>query len=217
MSTSTFKIRVFIVDDHTMIRQGLVSMIAGEEDLELVGEAVDGREALAQIPQVKPDVVLMDLLMPEVDGSSVIEALHARLPTTRFVVLTSQVNPEAVRRAIDAGATGYLLKTASAQELVTVIRNVQRGRRILAPEATDALVEAGRRRTLGADLTARERDVLALMTEGLSNQDIADRANITVPTVKFHVTNILGKLQADNRTEAVLIALQHKLVSPKLL
>lgn len=189
-------------------------MIQAEDDMELVGEATDGEDAIARIPATAPDVVLLDLLMPRADGVTVIEKLSALLPKTRFVVLTSHVDPEAVRRALDAGATGYMMKTSSAQELVTVIRNAYRGRRIFAPEATDALAAANRRQTLGSDLTSREREVLALMSEGLSNQDIAERANITVPTVKFHVTNILGKLQADNRTEAVLLALQHKIITP---
>ena len=187
-------------------------MIQAEDDFLLVGEAVDGADAIAQVPALAPDVVLMDLLMPQVDGIAALIALKPLVPGTRFVVLTSQVDPDAVRLALQHGATSYLVKNASSQELVTTIRNAHLGRRALAPEATDALVSAAKRARLGEGLTPRELEVLGLMTEGLSNQDIAGRIGITVPTVKFHVTNILGKLQAPNRTGAVLIALREKLV-----
>lgn len=210
----TEKIRVFVVDDHTMIRRGLAAMIQAEADLELVGEAVDGADAIAQVPALAPDVVLLDLLMPQVDGIAALIALKPLVPTTRFVVLTSQVDPDAVRQALEHGATSYIVKNASSQELVTAIHNAHLGRRALAPEATDALVSASRRTRMGDSLTPRELEVLGLMTEGLSNQDIAGRIGITVPTVKFHVTNILGKLQAPNRTGAVLIALRERLTPP---
>lgn len=209
------KIRVFVVDDHTMIRRGLAAMIAAEPDCELVGEAEDGVDAVSLIPQLAPDVVLMDLLMPRMDGISAMTALRNVVPKTRFVVLTSQVDPDAVRRALENGATSYLVKNASSQELMTTIRHAHEGRRALAPEATEALVAAGRRPRLAESLTPRELEVLTLMTEGLSNQDIATRIGITVPTVKFHVTNILGKLQAPNRTGAVLIALKENIASAK--
>ena len=126
--------------------------------------------------------------------------------------LTSLVEPGEIRRAIDAGANGYLLKNATSQELVTVIRESHGGRRVLAPEATDAIIAASHKPAIGNDLTQRERELLGLMARGLNNQQIADALAIALPTVKFHITNILGKLQADNRTEAVLIALKHKLV-----
>lgn len=208
----TERIRVFVVDDHPMIRTGLAAMIDAEADLERVGEADDGDEALRLLPAAAPDVVLMDLVMPRMDGIAVIEALKPRMPDTRFVVLTSLLEPAQVDRAIEAGATGYLLKNASAHELVGVIRAAAAGRRTLAPEVTDALIAQRQQRVLGADLTQRERELLTLMTRGLNNQEIAAQLAIAVPTVKFHVTNILGKLRADNRTEAVLTALKHKLV-----
>lgn len=210
-------IRIFVVDDHTMVRRGLAAMIGVESDMCFVGEASHGTEALALIPALAPEVVLIDLLMPDMDGIAVMAALRPQVPDTRFVVLTSQVDPDAVKRAMDAGAMGYLMKTASAHELASVIRHACQGHRMLAPEATEALVMAHQRRQLGGDLTVRERQVLALMTEGLSNQDIAERAGISIPTVKFHVTNIFGKLQVDNRTEAVLKALSNRLVPPRAL
>ncbi|HEX5355246.1 MAG TPA: response regulator transcription factor [Aquabacterium sp.] len=205
-------ITIFLVDDHPMVRAGLVGMIQGERGMKLVGEAGDGRDAVRLIPDCKPDVVLVDLIMPHLDGIGVIEALHPILPDTRFVVLSSMLDPDAVRRAVQAGARGYLLKTASAQELINMILQVKAGRRVLGPEVTDAMIANEQRDVPGADLTQRERQILALMVRGMSNQEIADQMSIAVPTVKFHVTNVLSKLQVDSRTEAVVLAIKHKLV-----
>jgi two-component system, NarL family, response regulator LiaR len=206
------RIRVFLADDHPMVRAGLAGMIQGESDLVFVGEAVDGREAVKLIPALQPDVVLLDMAMPHLDGVGVIEALQAGLPQTRFVILSSLLDPLQVDRAVRAGARGYLLKTASAQELVTMVRQVHAGRRVLGPEVTDAMIANQQRDVPGADLTARERQLLALMVQGMSNQEIAEAMGIALPTVKYHVTNVLGKLQVDSRTEAVVLALKHKLV-----
>jgi len=208
----TETIRLFLADDHPMVRRGLATMIEAERDLVIVGEADNGVDAVQMIPGAAPDVVLMDLLMPRLDGIAAIQMLRPRMPDTRFVVLTSLVDSREIRRAIDAGASGYVLKSASAPELITMIRSTHAGRRVLSPEATDAMIAASQQRSPGADLTQRERELLALMARGLGNQQIADELAIAVPTVKFHITNILGKLQADNRTEAVLTALKHKLV-----
>ena len=207
-------IRVFVVDDHPMIRQGLAATISSDRELAFVGEAADGAEALRAIPAAAPDVVLMDLVMPRLDGIAAIEALRPQLPDTRFIVLTSMLDTVQVKRAIDAGASGYLLKNASAQELITVIRTARAGTRLFAPEVTDALIAASRHEPLGADLTPRELELLRLMTRGMNNQEIATEVSIAVPTVKFHITNILAKLQVENRTEAVLKALKHRLVPP---
>ena len=205
-------IRVFVVDDHPMIRTGLSTMIRAESDLELVGEASNGQEAVRLIPGCTPDVVLMDLVMPHMNGIEATAALHAQMPGTRFVILTSLVDPAEVNRAIDAGASGYLLKNASPLELMTVIRSVHGGRRVLAPEVTDVLMQARQAPGLEDPLTQRERELLGLMVRGLNNQEVAAELGIALPTVKFHVSNILGKLQVDNRTEAVLKALKLKLV-----
>lgn len=212
MTHHSAPIRIFLVDDHPMIRHGLAAMIEGEDDFTLVGDAASGDEALDRIPPLRPDVVLMDLVMPGTDGITTIERLHPGLPETRFVVLTSLLEPGEIRRAIKAGASGYLLKNATSQELITVLRETHAGRRVLAPEATDAIIAASQKPAPGADLTQRERELLALMSRGMSNQQIADALSIALPTVKFHITNILSKLHADNRTEAVLVALKHKLV-----
>jgi len=206
-------IRVFVVDDHPMIRHGLKAMLAAEQGFLWVGDAADGSDALRLAPALAPDVVLMDLVMPRLDGVAAITALRPLLPKTRFVILTSLLDPAEVRRAMDAGASGYLLKNAASQELVTVIQMAHRGHRVLAPEVTDALVASQKEAPPGSDLTQRERELLALMARGLSNQDISTALSIAMPTVKFHVTNILAKLHADNRTEAVLVALRHKLVA----
>jgi two-component system, NarL family, response regulator LiaR len=214
MATETARptIRVFVVDDHPMIRHGLAAMVQAERELLWVGDAASGEDALRLAPALKPDVVLMDLVMPQMDGIAAIAALRPLLPLARFVVLTSLLEPSEVKRALDAGASSFLLKNASAQELITVIRATASGHRVLAPEVTDALIAGDRRNSPGADLTQRERELLALMARGLSNQEISNRLAIAMPTVKFHVTNILAKLHADNRTEAVLTALKHKLV-----
>ena len=210
----TDTISIFIADDHPMIRAGLAAMITAESDLHQLGEAANGQDAVAMIPALRPDVVLMDLMMPKLDGIAAIAQLHPLLPATRFLILTSLVEPGEIRRAIAAGASGYLLKNASSQELVSVIRSTHAGRRVMAPEATDAMIAAAQRPSPGADLTPRERELLALMTRGMANQQIANQLGLALPTVKFHITNILAKLAADNRTEAVLVALKHKLVPP---
>lgn len=206
-------IRVFVIDDHPMIRHGLASMIRAEREFEWVGDAADGEDAVRQAPALRPDLLLVDLVMPRMDGVAAIKALKPLLPNARFVVLTSALDPVQIKRALDAGASAYLLKNASVQELVTVMHTAARGHRVLAPEVTDALAAGEREALTGADLTQRERELLALMARGLSNQEISTQLSIAMPTVKFHVTNILAKLHADNRTEAVLIALKHKLVA----
>jgi NarL family two-component system response regulator LiaR len=156
----------------------------------------------------------MDQVMARMDGIEVTETLSRQLPQTKFVILTSLVEPALVRRAMGAGAKGFVLKTASAHELVAAIRNVHAGRRVLDAEATDSLFDTPREPVPGDDLTARERELLALMARGYNNQEIATELGIGLPTVKFHVTNIFGKLAVDNRIDAVLTALKHKLVPP---
>ncbi|NRT55936.1 response regulator [Sphaerotilus uruguayifluvii] len=208
------RLRILVVDDHPMIRNGLAAMIRGEPDFDLVGEASHGADAVRIAPDLAPDVVLMDLLMPQMDGVEAMTRLRPLLPSTRFVILTSLTEPAEVQRALQAGASGYLTKTASAQELVNVIRAAHGGRRVLSPEATEALIAASQTGQPGADLTQRERELLTLMARGLTNQDIAEQLHIALPTVKFHITNILSKLGVGNRTEAVLLALKHRLVPP---
>lgn len=206
-------ISVFVIDDHPMIRHGLEAMIRAERDFHWLGDAGDGQDAVRMAPELRPDLVLVDLVMPRMDGVATIRALKPLLPQSRFIVLTSVLDPVQVRNAMDAGASAYLLKNASAQELVTVMLTAARGHRVLAPEVSEALAAEKNEHAPGGDLTQRERELLALMARGLSNQEISNRLSIAMPTVKFHVTNILAKLHADNRTEAVLTALRHKLVT----
>ncbi|MBL8305697.1 MAG: response regulator transcription factor [Rubrivivax sp.] len=206
-------IRVYVVDDHPMIRHGLCAMLAGRSDVQWVGDAAGAAEAAIDAPPRQPDITLVDLLMPRMDGVETIRALRPLLPQTRFVVLAGSLGTSALRRATAAGASGFLLKTSQADELLNAIRRVHRGEVLPTPPLDDGVDDAPSvGTTVGADLTQRERELLALMARGLSNQDIAKSLGIAMPTVKFHVTNILAKLHADNRTEAVLTALKLHLV-----
>jgi len=207
-------IRVLVVDDHAMLRRGLVTFLLSFDDLKLVGEAKDGAEALHLCEQVRPDVVLMDLVMPEMDGSTATRAIRQRYPQVQVIALTSFREEELVQGALEAGAIGYLLKNVSADELAEAIREAHAGKPTLAPEAAEALIHAATHAPeLGQDLTPREREVLALMIEGLRNAEIADRLSVSPSTVKFHVSRILSKLGVSSRTEAVALALQHDLLT----
>jgi len=206
-------IRVLIVDDHKVVRSGLATFLRAFRDLELVGQAANGREAVLLAERERPDVVLMDLMMPEMDGAAATKAIRERCPETQVVALTSFREDELVTGALQAGAIGYLLKNVSADELAGAIRAAKAGRPTLAAEATRALIESARQpRPLGHDLTAREREVLSLMIQGMSNPEIADQLVVGRSTVKFHVSSILGKLGVAGRTEAVATALQQHLV-----
>jgi NarL family two-component system response regulator LiaR len=206
-------IRVAIVDDHEMVRSGLATFLRVIDDLELVGEAGSGEEAVRLCERVQPDVVLMDMVLPGMDGVATTRAVRERCPDTRIIVLTSFPEEDFVQRALEAGATSYLLKNVGATELATAIRAAQAGKPTLAPEAAQALISrATRPARPGQDLTAREREVLALMRQGLSNRAIAERLIVSPSTADFHVSNILGKLGVTSRTEAVALAVQHHLV-----
>ncbi len=206
-------IRVMIVDDHAVVRGGLSKFLQVHKDLELVGEAENGKEAIRLAEQLHPDVVLMDLKMPEMDGVAATRELRQRQPTTRVIVLTSFAEDNMVQGALQAGATGYLLKNVSVSELANAIRAAHAGRMTLSSEATEALVHAAAHPIVPADeLTEREREVLALMVDGLSNQEIADRLFLSLGTVKFHAGNIYSKLGVDSRVAAVTMAIQRRLV-----
>ncbi len=206
-------IRVMLVDDHAVVRSGLGAFLMVFDDLELVGEASSGEEAVVMCDRYQPDVVLMDMVMPEMDGAAATRAILEKHPDARVIALTSFKEDELVQSALQAGAISYLLKNVSADDLADAIRAAFAGKSILAPEAAQALIKtATRQPKIGFDLTAREKEVLVLMTEGLSNPDIAERMIVSQSTVKFHVSNILSKLGVSSRTEAVALALQHNLI-----
>lgn len=200
--------RVLVVDDHAVVRGGLRLFLLAFDDLDLVGEANSGERALAQCADLQPDVVLMDLVMPGIGGVEAIRLIRQRHPTVQVIALTSFPEDELVQAALRAGAIGYLLKTISAGDLAQAIRAAAAGQPTLAPEATQALLRQAGLPPVGRDLTQRERQVLALLVQGLSNADIAAQLVVSESTAKFHVSNILAKLQAGSRAEAVAIALQ---------
>ncbi len=211
--SATTPIRVMIVDDHDMVRRGLRAFLMAQRDLQLVGEASNGKEALVVCDQTQPHVILMDLVMPEMSGAEAAREIRERCPQVQIIALTSFEDKELVQDALRAGAISYLLKNVSADELAEAIRAAHAGRSTLAPEAARALIEAAARPTgLGHDLTRRERQVLALMVEGLTNPQIAERLIVSRSTAKAHVSNILSKLGASNRAEAIALALQHRLL-----
>jgi NarL family two-component system response regulator LiaR len=212
-SSSKHRIRVLITDDHALVRTGLKFFLLASDDLELVGEAASGEEALQQCAQVHPDVVLMDLIMPGMNGIAAIRTIRERWPHIQIITLTNFQEPGLVQEALQAGAMGYLLKNVSADELTNAIRAAYAGQPTLAPEATQALIQVATHSPApGHDLTPREREVLALMVKGLSNLEIAERLVIGLSTVKFHVSSILFKLGVASRAEAVALAWQHHLV-----
>jgi NarL family two-component system response regulator LiaR len=206
-------IRVLIVDDHAVVRSGLGAFLMIYPDLELVGDASSGAEAIRMCEKFHPDVILMDLVMPGMDGAATTKAIRERWNDIQVIALTSFKEEDLVQGALQAGAIGYLLKNVSADELSDAIRAAHAGRPTLAPEAAEALIQASLHQpTIGYDLTTREKEILNLMVEGLSNPDIAERLFVSRSTVKFHVSNILSKLSAESRTEAVAIAIQNHLV-----
>ncbi|WP_301177440.1 response regulator [Actinomadura geliboluensis] len=200
-------LRVMIVDDHPIVREGLRGMLAAEPDIEVAGEAASGDEAVALVPRVRPDVVLMDLRMPSGDGVSAIE----RLPGHRILVLTTFQDDADIVRAIEAGAAGYLLKDASRADLAAAVREVAAGRRVLSPEVS-ARLAAVDQTPAPPVLSAREAEVLALVAEGLTNAQIGERLYIGQATVKTHLLRIFTKLGVSDRTAAVITALQHGLI-----
>jgi len=206
-------IRVLLVDDHAMVRKGLVAFLKNMPELELVGEACDGREAIEFCEQRQPDVILMDLVMPELGGVAATRTIHQRWPRVQVIALTSFQENELVQDALQAGAIGYLLKNVSGEELAEAIRQAHGGRPTLAPEAVQALIQPpSEAESMAADLTRREQEVLALLVKGMSNPEIAGRLVISRSTVKVHISSILSKLGVASRAEAISLAIHNKLV-----
>jgi NarL family two-component system response regulator LiaR len=207
-------IQVMLVDDHNVVRSGLATFLRAYEDLELVGEAKNGLEALDLCRKKQPDVILMDLMMPEMDGIAATRAILAAYPEIKIVAMTSFEEEQLVQGVLAAGAISYLLKNVTSDELANAIRAAYSGRSTLAPEAAKALIQATRppKQPL-VDLTEREREVLHLVVQGQSNQQIADGMFISLATVKAHISNILSKLGVSSRAEAIAFAIKHKLMT----
>jgi two-component system, NarL family, response regulator LiaR len=207
-------IRVLLVDDHAVVRGGLSFFLSTTDDIEVVGEAADGEQALRLCAQLHPDVVVMDMLMPQMDGFTAIQHIRQQHPAIRVLALTSFLEGEFVQRALQAGASGYLLKDVQARDLANAIRAAYAGRSTLGAEATQALIQtvAQPAAQQGEALSAREHEVLVGLARGLSNGEIAAQLTISTNTVRHHVRNILAKLEVTNRTEAVHVAMQRGLV-----
>lgn len=206
--------RILLVDDHSVVRQGLRFFLDLEEELEIVGEAENGRQALEKIEELKPDVVLMDLMMPEMDGIQAIEEGKAKYPDVEFIALTSVLEDRSLVKAVKAGAIGFLLKNTEAGELCRCIKTAAQGVVQLSPEASRRLMTALQAQSPLEDLTEREHEVLIALSKGLSNSEIATELSVTEKTVKTHVSNVLGKLNVKSRTQAAVYAWQIGLVKP---
>jgi NarL family two-component system response regulator LiaR len=211
--TMSENIKVIIVDDHTVVRSGLGAVLDTSEGVELVGEAGDGEEAVRICERLQPDVVLMDLQMPKMDGVEATRIIHERWPQIHIIALTSYKEKEYVEGVLKAGATSYLLKNVSAEELVSAINKVVLDQPSLSPEAAQVLIQTVNEPSQpGIDMTDREREILALMVDGKSNSEISEVIFVTQATVKYHVSNILSKLGVSSRTEAVVVAMKNNLV-----
>ena len=207
-------IRVLIVDDHMMVRYGLKALLSLSPDIAVVGEAADGEEAFALCSEQLPDVILMDISMPNEDGPTATARIRAAFPQIQVIALTSFIDEALVPRAIQAGAIGYLLKDVQADQLADAIRAAYHGRATFAPSAAHALAQmAAEPPAPRPNLTKRELEVLALLVAGQTNNEIAAQLGISRGTVRLHVSNILAKLGVSNRTEAAMLAVQHKLIS----
>jgi two-component system, NarL family, response regulator LiaR len=207
-------IRILLVDDHDMVRRGLAVFLLAYDDLLLVGEAANGLEALEKCAQLRPDVVLMDLMMPVMDGVTAIKSIRERYPATQVIALTSFSEEKLVETSLQAGAIGYLYKNATVDEMAAAIRAARVGQPTLAPEATRVLIrKTTQTLTPGGDLTQREREILKLLVDGLSNPEIAKQLNLSRSTVKTHVSHILEKLGVNSRVEVVTLAIRHNLTT----
>lgn len=208
-------IRVVFVDDHEMVRIGVSSYLSAQPDIEVVGEADNGKAAIPMVLELRPDIVLMDLVMKEMDGIEATRKIIAEWPEAKIIIVTSFLDDEKVYPALEAGATSYMLKTSKASEIANAVRATYHGQSVLEPEVTGKMMMKMRQKNDVApheELTSREMEILLLMAEGKSNQEIADDLFIALKTVKTHVSNVLSKLQVQDRTQAVIYAFKHELV-----
>ena len=205
-------ITILLVDDHAVVRSGLSKFLMVNKDLKLIGEASDGAEAVQMVALHKPDIVLMDLMMPIVDGITATREIHQKYPKVKVIALTSFAEQNMVQGALQAGAVGYLQKNVTAKELGNAIRSACEGKMTLSPEAAQVLANSvAQPQIQGEQLTERERDVLKCMAEGLGNNEIAEKLVVSLGTVKFHISSIFHKLGVDSRVEAVKLAIEQKL------
>lgn len=207
------KIKLLIVDDHQMVRLGLSSFMNIQPDIEVVGEAADGESGYLKAKNLKPDVILMDLVMERLDGIGATQKILAEMPEQKILILTSFLDDEKVFPALAAGAKGYILKTSQAAEIASAIRKVASGQDVLSGAVKEKINQQKHRKPeLYDNLSKREMEVLKILAQGLSNQEIADQLFISLKTVKTHVSNIFNKLEVNDRTQATIYAIQHKLV-----
>ncbi|WP_088069718.1 response regulator transcription factor [Gottfriedia luciferensis] len=211
-------IKVVLVDDHEMVRMGVSTYLSTQSDIEVVGQASNGKEGVELVLEKRPDIILMDLVMEGMDGIEATKQIIAKWPEAKIIIVTSFIDDENVYPAIDAGAISYMLKTSRASDIANAIRTTNTGGSVLEPVVTGKMMSRMRKSTqreLHDDLTAREQEVLHLMTEGKSNQEIADALFVSLKTVKTHVSNILTKLEVVDRTQAVIYAFRHGIVEQK--
>ena len=207
-------VRVMIVDDYTMVRRGLTTFLKAYDDLELAGEAENAEAAIHLCAELLPDVILMDMVLPGMDGANATRVIRKQFPQVQVIALTSFKEGDLIKNALEAGAIGYLLKDVSADDLARAIRAAHSGKATLSPEAAAVLVETAHQPPPpGLDLTEREREVLSLMIEGLNNTQIAGKLHVSPSTIKSHVSNILSKLGVSSRTEAVTLALRNHILT----
>ena len=208
-------IKVVFVDDHEMVRIGVSSYLSAQPDIEVIGEADNGKKGVEMALELRPDIILMDLVMKEMDGIEATKQIIEQWPEAKIIIVTSFLDDEKVYPALEAGATSYMLKTSKASEIADAVRSTFKGQIVLEPEVTDKMMMKMREKPqslLHDELTAREMEILLLMAEGKSNQEIADSLFIAIKTVKTHVSNILSKLQVQDRTQAVIYAFKYRLV-----
>ena len=210
-------IKVLLVDDHEMVRLGVSAYLSVQEDIEVIAQAENGKIGVEKALELKPDIILMDLVMPVMDGIEATKEILSKWKEAKIIIVTSFIDDEKVYPAISAGAKSYLLKTSSASEIAQAIRDTYRGEGVFEKEVSEKLEhrhEVEEEFRLFEELTSREKEVLLLITQGKSNQEIADECFITLKTVKTHVSNILSKLQVEDRTQATIYAFKHHLIKP---
>jgi NarL family two-component system response regulator LiaR len=206
-------IKVLIVDDHEVLCDGLEAILSLHDDIKIIGKALNGKRAISICEKEPPDVILMDLMMPEMDGISTIRNILAKWPPVKIIVLTSFLDKRYVKEALKEGAVGYLHKNVTATELLNALRDTSMGKSCFSKDATEVLIEEMKTpSSCQSGLTTREKEILSLLVEGLSNKEIADKLVISTTTVKFHISNILNKLQVSSRLEAVSLAIKNNLV-----